>query len=244
MRSDTNGEYGTVHFLDEPPPAFAACRAYGQGRTPSVSYSHLPLERASREGGGPVPAAKIAVLMASLSKSDLRAQARERRAALARLDFALAIAPYAEDLALAPGTVVGGYHAHHDEADPALLLARLVELGCAIAFPRVTAKNQKLEFHHVPDGEVLAPGSFGIPEPLAHWPRAVPGVLLVPMLAFDGRGHRLGYGGGFYDRTLAALNVPAIGVAYAGQEMDSIPHEAHDRTLDMVLTEQGIRQFR
>ena len=176
-------------------------------------------------------------------KPALRRTARARRKALAREGFALAITPYAEDLGLAPGTVVGGYHAHHDEADPALLLARLVEMGCAIAFPRVI-KDMPLEFHHVPDGEVLEPGSFGIPEPLSHWPRAAPDVLLVPLLAFDAQGHRLGYGGGFYDRTLAALKVPAIGIAYAGQETDSIPREAHDRTLDMVLTEQGIRRFR
>ncbi len=104
-----------------------------------------------------------------------------------------------------------------DEADPALLLARLVELGCAIAFPRVAAKQPPLDFHHVPDGEVLEPGAFGIHEPLAHWPRCNAHLLLVPLLAFDDRGHRLGYGGGFYDRTLAALNVPAIGIAYAGQ---------------------------
>ena len=179
----------------------------------------------------------------SSDKSALRKEARVRRAALAREDFALAITPYAEDLNLKPGTVVGGYHAHGGEADPALLLARLVEMGCAIAFPRVI-RDQPLEFHHVPDGEVLEPGSFGIPEPLAHWPRAVPDLLLVPLLAFDAQGHRLGQGGGFYDRTLAALKVPAIGIAYAGQEVDSIPHETHDRTLDMVLTEQGIRHFR
>jgi 5-formyltetrahydrofolate cyclo-ligase len=119
----------------------------------------------------------------------------------------------------------------------------LVETGCTVAFPRVTGKDQPLEFHHVPDGEVLAPGSFGIPEPLESWPRAVPDVLLVPLLAFDASGHRLGYGGGFYDRTLALLNVPAIGIAYAGQEIPSIPFSPHDRTLDMVLTEQGARKF-
>ena len=178
-----------------------------------------------------------------IAKQDLRTAARRKRALLKRDDFPLAIASYAEELGLAPGIVVGGYHAHRDEADPALLLARLVEIGASIAFPRVI-KDRPLEFHHVPDGEVLAPGSFGIPEPLAHWPRAVPQVLLVPLLAFDAHGHRLGTGGGFYDRTLAALRVPAIGIAYAGQETESIPHEAHDRTLDMVLTEQGIRRFR
>jgi 5-formyltetrahydrofolate cyclo-ligase len=183
-------------------------------------------------------------ILTGFDKSELRRVSRARRKGLARADFALAISPYAEDLALAPGTIVGGYHALPEEADPALLLARLVETGCAVAFPRVTAKDQPLEFHHVPDGEVLEPGSFGIPEPLESWPRAVPDVLLVPLLAFDARGHRLGYGGGFYDRTLASLKARTIGIAYAGQEIASIPAQAHDRTLDMVLTEHGIRYFR
>ena len=177
-------------------------------------------------------------------KSQLRRTARETRKALAHADFAAAIARHAEDLPVSEGLIVGGYHALPEEADPAALLARLAELGCHIAFPRVVAKGQALDFHRVPDGDALAPGAYGIHEPLEHWPRARPDLLLVPLLGFDAAGHRLGYGGGFYDRTLEALNVPAIGIAYAGQEAASIPHEAHDRTLDMVLTEQGIRQFR
>jgi 5-formyltetrahydrofolate cyclo-ligase len=68
-------------------------------------------------------------------------------------------------------------------------------------------------------------------------------LLLVPLLAFDASGHRLGYGGGFYDRTLEMLNVPAIGIAYVGQEVSSIPAEPHDRRLDAILTEQGLRRF-
>jgi 5-formyltetrahydrofolate cyclo-ligase len=139
--------------------------------------------------------------------------------------------------------VVGGYHALPDEADPVLLLERLVEMGCHVAYPRVVGKGLALEFHRVPDGEVLAPGAFGIHEPLDIWPRAIPGILLVPLLAFDGRGHRLGYGGGFYDRTIALLNVPAIGIAYAGQEVPSLPLGPHDRRLDMVLTEHGLRRL-
>ena len=175
-------------------------------------------------------------------KVQLRHAAREKRRALVSPDFALRLAEYAEDLALPRGTVVGGYHAHNDEADPALLLARLVELGCTIAFPRVTP-NAPLDFHHVPDGAVLAPGSFGIPEPLAHWPRAVPDMLLVPLLAFDASGHRLGYGGGYYDRTLEKRPVPAIGIAYAGQEVSSLPAEPHDMALSAILTENGVRNF-
>jgi len=178
-----------------------------------------------------------------ISKQDLRIAAREMRRTLAHPHFAAAIARHAQALAIPKGAIVGGYHALPEEADPAQLLERLVELGCHIAYPRVAGKGAALEFHRVPDGEVLAPGTFGIHEPLDSWPRVTPDVLLVPLLAFDETGHRLGYGGGFYDRTLAVLNVPAIGIAYAGQEVASIPYSAHDRTLDMILTEQGTRKF-
>ena len=179
----------------------------------------------------------------SSDKTELRRAAREKRRTLKRPDFARQIARHAEALKIPKGAVVGGYHALPEEADPALLLERLVELGCHIAYPRVAGKGLPLEFHRIPDGEALAPGAFGIHEPLDIWPRANPNMLLVPLLAFDTSGHRLGYGGGFYDRTLALLKVPAIGIAYAGQEAASIPHSAHDRTLDMVLTEQGLRRF-
>ena len=178
-----------------------------------------------------------------ISKPELRTAARAKRLSLVRKDYAGEIARHAEALQIPKGSVVGGYHALSDEADPAMLLERLVELGCHIAYPRVAGKGLALEFHRVPDGEVLAPGAFGIHEPLDTWPRATPAMLLVPLLAFDAAGHRLGYGGGFYDRTLALLNVPAIGIAYAGQEVASLPHLPHDRTLNMVLTEQGIRRF-
>lgn len=177
------------------------------------------------------------------TKQDLRAAARQKRLTLARKAFAGEIARHAQALQIPKDAIVGGYHALPDEADPALLLERLVELGCHIAYPRVAGKGRPLEFHRVPDGEVLAPGVFGIHEPLDIWPRAVPAILLVPLLAFDSSGYRLGYGGGFYDRTLALLKVPAIGIAYAGQEVASLPSEPHDRSLDMVLTEQGIRRF-
>lgn len=180
----------------------------------------------------------------SKTKSDLRAAARETRKTLLNPDFAHAIARHAHDLPIPRGAIVGGYHALPDEADPQLLLERLVEAEHHIAFPRVAAKGQPLDFHRVPDDGVLAPGAFGIHEPLPQWPRVTPGILLVPLLAFDGAGHRLGYGGGFYDRTLEKLDIPAIGIAYAGQEVASLPYEAHDRTLAMILTEQGLRQFR
>jgi 5-formyltetrahydrofolate cyclo-ligase len=156
------------------------------------------------------------------------------------------LASHAGALKLAPGSVVGGYHALPGEADPALLLRRLAEEGCRIAFPRIVARDAALEFHLVPDGETLQPGRHGIHEPHADWPSVMPHLLLVPLLAFDKAGHRLGYGGGFYDRTLFAFRsgpIRAIGLAYAAQEMDSLPAEAHDMKLDGILTEQGLTLF-
>ena len=177
-------------------------------------------------------------------KQALRRAARENRLTLARPGFAGEIARHSDALGIAPGAVVGGYHALPDEADPAALLERLAALGCRIAFPRVTGKGLKLEFHVVPDGESLAPGAFGICEPHASWPRANPTVLLVPLLAFDGSGHRLGYGGGYYDRTIDDLpGVRTIGIAYAGQEVAAVPREPHDHALDMIVTENGVRPF-
>ena len=177
----------------------------------------------------------------------LRKEARERRAALAASlhDFAMRIA--AHDLVLPEGTIVGGYAALPDEADPHLLLKRLHEQGHAIAFPRVAAKNAPLSFHLWRVGMELKQGAFNVPEPSPDWLQVTPRVLLVPLLAFDFEGYRLGYGGGYYDRTLAQLREKgetlAIGIAFAGQEVDSLPHDANDQRLDMVVTENGLKRF-
>jgi 5-formyltetrahydrofolate cyclo-ligase len=177
-------------------------------------------------------------------KAQLRLVARARRQALRDDNFARILARHADALAIVPGMIVGGYHAHQDEADPALLLKALAEHGTHIAFPRVTAKDATLAFHRVPDGKVLSPGGYGIHEPLEHWPQVTPALLLVPLLAYDDQGYRLGYGGGYYDRTLAAWpHARAVGIAYSGQRMDSLPHEPHDVRLHAILTEQGLREF-
>jgi len=179
-----------------------------------------------------------------LSKADIRVVARRRRAELRDDGFAASIAAHAGLLKIPAGAVVAGYHTHRDEADPALLLQALARMGAHIAFPRVTAKDAALEFHRVPDGEILHPGTYGIHEPLDHWPRVTPDILLVPLLAYDDRGTRLGYGGGYYDRTLSGLSAArAIGIAYAGQRVDILPRDAHDCRLDAILTENGLTEF-
>lgn len=157
------------------------------------------------------------------------------------------IAAFADDLHLPRHAIVAGYAPFRGEADPHLLMAELEKRGAILALPRVAAKAAPLVFHRWDVSVPLLQSALGILEPHANGPVVTPDVLLVPLLAFDGRGHRLGYGGGFYDRTLAALrgggSVQAIGIAYAGQEMAEIADGAHDQRLDAVLTQTGVRQF-
>jgi 5-formyltetrahydrofolate cyclo-ligase len=183
-------------------------------------------------------------------KSDLRVEYSKRRLDLVRdvPDFAQRIAAFANDLNIAPHAIVAGTWPMGDEADPRALMAALAALGHALALPRVEKKNAPLAFHRWREGERLVRHKFGMSEPHVDSEIVTPDVLLVPLLAFDADGYRLGYGGGFYDQTLEALRakhkIRVIGVAYAGQHVDRLPHESHDQRLDAVLTENGIRQFR
>jgi 5-formyltetrahydrofolate cyclo-ligase len=183
-------------------------------------------------------------------KQHLRDEARGRRAVLAAEcpDFAARVAEHVAALAIPRGSLVGAYVAMAGEADPHLILKTLALADCSFAFPRVAAKRRPLEFHHWNPSRELVRSAFGVLEPALDWPPARPRILLVPMLAFDADGYRLGYGGGFYDMTLGVLRahgeIRAIGVAFAGQEVAALPREAHDQRLDMVVTEGGIRSFR
>ncbi len=148
---------------------------------------------------------------------------------------------------LPPSAVVSAFVAIGEETDPAPLTDLLRKEGHPIALPRVVRKGEKLAFHRYEQGAALVPGVFGLSQPGKDWPEAIPDVLVVPLLAFDAHGNRLGYGGGFYDRTLAALrasrNIVAVGFAFAGQEVPDVPHRESDERLDWVVTELGARRF-
>jgi 5-formyltetrahydrofolate cyclo-ligase len=179
-------------------------------------------------------------------KQQLREAAHARRAGLARAcpDFAARIASYTDDLDVAPGATLSFYWPMGDEADPRVLATRLAARGHALALPVVAKKGAPLVFRLWREGDPLVVHAFGMHEPAPTAPEVTPDVLLVPLLAFDARGHRLGYGGGFYDRTLASLAAKlAIGVAYAGQETGTLPIHERDHPLDMVVTELGVRRF-
>jgi len=124
------------------------------------------------------------------------------------------------------------------------VLSVLAERGQVTALPVVVNRKAPLVFRRWAPGDVLEDGLYGTRHPPASADEVRPVCLLVPLLAFDRQGARLGYGGGFYDRTLAALRaagpVVAVGVAYAGQEVDALPAEPHDERLDWVITEKEV----
>jgi 5-formyltetrahydrofolate cyclo-ligase len=143
---------------------------------------------------------------------------------------------------------VSAYWPMSDEADPLPLVERLRLKGHAIALPRLAGPKRTPLAFHIHDAEnELVEGKFGLSEPHPDWATAVPAVLIVPLLAFDPQGHRLGYGGGYYDATLSDLrrghSVTAVGFAYAGQEVPNVPLDEHDQRLDWIVTEQEARAF-
>jgi 5-formyltetrahydrofolate cyclo-ligase len=179
--------------------------------------------------------------------TDVKAVARAEAFARRAEAFAAGQGQAAEILAdfLAPhkGKVLSGYMPMRSEIDP--LPAMAVHPG-PVGVPVIVAKASPLRFREWSPGCKLVEGAFKalIPEEGA-W--LEPEVLIVPMLAWDRRGYRLGYGGGFYDRTLEGLRargpVLAVGFAFAAQEVDAVPVDAFDQRLDAVVTEKGVTIF-
>lgn len=137
------------------------------------------------------------------------------------------------------GRPVSGYWPMGTEIDPRPALEALARHG-PVGLPVVEGPGRPLAFRLWRPGDPLEPGGFGTSVPVSG-DSMVPEVLIVPLLAFDGRGHRLGYGGGFYDRTLAALRargpVLAAGFAFAVQRVEALPAEPTDEPLDLIVTE-------
>ena len=138
--------------------------------------------------------------------------------------------------------IISAFHSFDTEISTFELFDKLVADGWTTALPVVIAKNTPLVFRKWAPGDVLVVGRWNIKVPPEEASEVLPDVLLVPLLAFDRGGFRLGYGGGFYDRTLEKLRalkkVTAIGIAYAGQEVDAVPREEYDQRLDWIMTEK------
>lgn len=187
-----------------------------------------------------------AVSEADESKSALRRAALARRAALpAPLRAAFAARLAEEGLRLAqrwrPGAVAA-YSPIRDEPDALPLIARLAAAGFATALPRTPAPGRPLEFRLWRPGEPLRTGRLSIPEPLDGASPVEPDLLFLPLACFDRKGVRVGYGAGYYDRTLERLRkmkpVRAVGVAFGVCEVAAAPYEPHDQLLDAIVTEE------
>lgn len=187
------------------------------------------------------------------AKRELRAEARRRRPLLARRAGADAGErlrdAFLEAMEPAPGSAVSGYWPLADEMDPRPLMNALIGRGCTCLLPVMRPADVTLIFRQWRPGDALESAALGIQEPRPERPARRPDLLLVPLLAFDGRGERLGGGAGYYDRALGALRADggprpeAIGIAFSGQWVDSVPHDRFDQRLDWVVTEGGAIRF-
>jgi 5-formyltetrahydrofolate cyclo-ligase len=185
------------------------------------------------------------------SKNDLRTAALARRDALSdehRNAVAQAIAARRLPVEIKPGTIVAGYSPIRSEIDPVALMRTLAARGARLALPAVMARGKSLAFRAWSPGDRLMLGPLGILEPSPAAAELSPDIMLVPLAAFDRAGHRIGYGAGHYDVTLAHLRkvkvITAIGIAFAVQEIQAVPMQPHDVALDYVLTEKRTFDFR
>ncbi|MGY6661833.1 MAG: 5-formyltetrahydrofolate cyclo-ligase [Glycocaulis sp.] len=185
-------------------------------------------------------------MLSGWQKNRLRRKALARRKVLAGAqgDAGHALASHFPDAAWpAVNAVVAGYWPVRGEIDPRPLMETFLLEQAQLALPVVVAKDAPLQFRAWHPDDVLESGAFGIDVPGAKRPVLTPTLLLVPLVAFDTRCHRIGYGAGFYDRTLEALRtsgpVLAVGLAYEGQRVGKVPAGRHDVALDYVVTEAG-----
>src|ERR1041384_6800956 len=184
-------------------------------------------------------------------KSVIRKDALIRRDAIPaaeRAQAAEAIAARAFPYRIKPGTIVSGFMPLKTEINPLPLLRKLTQSGAQLALPAIAGRGKPLTMRAFAFGDELASGQWGIREPKSDAPEVAPDILLVPLLAFDRNGHRIGYGAGYYDMTIAKLRaikpVIAAGIAFAAQEIGEVPVTARDARLDLVLTEREVIDLR
>jgi len=185
-------------------------------------------------------------------KATLRREALARRGAVAPgAGVALSRRLADEGLRLARlwrPRAVSAFHTLGDEPDTLQLLSALAAEGFATALPVVVGRESPLTFRLWRPGDPTRLGAMSIAEPLEEAPAVDPDLLFVPLACFDRRGHRIGYGAGYYDLTLARLRamkpVRAAGAAYGVCEIAAVPYESHDQTLDAVVTEQETILFK
>jgi 5-formyltetrahydrofolate cyclo-ligase len=184
-------------------------------------------------------------------KAEIRKQRLAARDAIAvgeRIEKSLVMADLAGDsIAFEPGETISGFFPIRSEADIRPLMHRLKMRGARLCLP-VVLDRETIIFRAIADGVPMVDTGFGTTGPGPDADVVDPDLLLVPLSAFDGRGHRIGYGAGHYDRAIARLRAKGrqprlIGIAFDCQQVEAVPFEDHDVPLDAVLTESGLRVF-
>jgi 5-formyltetrahydrofolate cyclo-ligase len=183
-------------------------------------------------------------------KKQLRLDALARRDALSaeyRIESSLGMADAAGQLSVEPGQTVSGFWPMRSEADIRPLMFALREMGARLALPAILDKTT-IVFRALVRGAEMIDMGFGTVGPGPEAEDLDPSLMLVPLAAFDGRGHRIGYGAGYYDRAITrlierGLRPRLLGIAFDCQRVEAVPDEAHDVALDAILTESGLRAF-
>ena len=185
----------------------------------------------------------------SIFKSDLRKAAKSKRSRIYSVKSEKDAQNLLADYLLRKVDVhqiIASYSPIQSEINPIGAIERSAEKGYTLSLPVVVERNQPLKFRSWRINDELIVGDYGVSIPSSgKW--VTPEVIIVPLLAFDDKGYRLGYGGGFYDRTLEKLKrekeLKVVGFAFSGQYCADIPRDEYDHQLDTIVTEQGITEF-
>jgi len=181
----------------------------------------------------------------SQTKAALRERAKEARLLLSPSQIAEYSRSITERLLdiLDGFTTVMVYAAKAPEVETSGLIADLNRRGVRVVVPIIERETHTLRLSYLPDPSVLVPSTFNVPEPIGHELPARPEeieAVVIPMLAFDAEGNRLGYGAGYYDRFLCRYPHPQkIGIAFSCQQAESIPTDQNDVKMDWIVTEKG-----
>ncbi|WP_169570064.1 5-formyltetrahydrofolate cyclo-ligase [Sneathiella limimaris] len=186
----------------------------------------------------------------SRKKQDQRSYSLEKRKQLKdemAAEFAAGL--FFDRIPVGESSAVSLYIPIGSELDTQPLITKLADIeGVRCLLPVIEERDTPLIFRVWKPGQPLVKAGFKTVEPSRDAPEAIPDILVVPLLAFDERGYRMGYGGGFYDRTLAVLraqkSIQAVGYAYEGQRVEEVVIDEYDQPLDWVVTEKKVRKFR
>lgn len=183
--------------------------------------------------------------MPNHDKAQLRKIAKARRNEISQSNNDAANILFSNfNFPISENNIVSGFIPIGSEIDPRNLMGEIAKMGAQLCLPRINSDTNNIDFHEYNLGDELEIGKMGLKEPFENKKVLDPDYIIVPLLAFDTKLYRLGYGGGYYDRAIAKLRqvkkIITIGIGFDGQKVDNIPIEPHDQKLDFIITEEKL----